>query len=109
LALYRVLKKLDTGHMPGDVLDGRRFKALGKLVAANVLVKARTPPLTELPGWATRAHRLRGIGIKTVEDLLDMDPQRGTKLFGHKRDLTFIKWVQEARSWLLTPTRPKSG
>jgi len=106
--LYRVLKRLDTGHVPGDVLDGRMFKALGKLVAVGALAKARTPPLTELPGWSMRAEKLRGIGIVTVEDLLSMDPQRGTELFNHKRDSTFIKWIEEAKSWLLTPT-PKRG
>lgn len=106
---YRVLKHLDTGHVPGDVLDGRMFNALGKLVAAGALVKAKTPPLTELPGWATRAGKLRGVGIVTIEDLLDMDPQEGTRLFKHKRASTFIKWVEEAKSWLLTPSKPKSG
>jgi len=106
--LYRVLKHLDTGHVPGDVLDGRMFRALDKLVAAGALAKARTPPLTELPGWTTRAEMLREIGIVTIENLLDMDPQRGTELFNHKRDSTFVKWTEEAKSWLLTPT-PKRG
>ena len=101
---YRVLKHLDTGHVPGDVLDGRMFNALAKLVAVGALVKARTPPLTELPGWSIRAGKLRGIGIVTVEDLLAMDPQRGTELFNHKRTSTFIKWQEEAKSWLLMPT-----
>lgn len=108
MVVYRVLKHLDTGHVPGDVLDGRIFKALGKLVAAGALVKAKTPPLTELPGWSTRARKLWGISIVTIEDLLGMDPQRGTELFRHKRASTFIKWMEEAKSWLLTPT-PKRG
>ena len=108
MLLYRVLKHLDTGHKPGDILDGRQFTALGKLVTAGALAKARTPPLTELPGWTTRAEKLRRIGIVTVEDLLGMDPQRGTELLRHKRTSTFIKWVEEAKSWLLTPT-PKRG
>ena len=94
--------------MPGDVLDGRMFKGLARLVAAGALAKAKTPPLTELPGWSIRAGKLRGIGIVTVENLLGMDPQRGTELFNHKRALTFIKWMEEAKGWLLTPT-PKRG
>ena len=108
MIVYRVLKQLDTGHMPGDILDGRMFMALGKLVAVDALAKAKTPPLTELPGWATRAEKLQRIGIVTVEDLLGMDPQRGTELFRHKRASTFIKWIEEAKSWLLTPA-PKRG
>jgi len=108
MILYRVLKHLDTGHAPGDILDGRMFTALDKLVAAGARIKARTPPLAELPGWTARAERLREIGVVTVDDLLDMNPQRGTELFNHKRDSTFIKWVKEAKGWLLTP-KPKSG
>ena len=108
MILYRVLKRLDTGHTPGDILDGNIFTALARLVAVGALAKAKAPPLTELPGWQTRAEKLRRVGIETVEDLLGMDPQRGTKLFGHKRDSTFIKWIEEAKSWLLTPT-PERG
>lgn len=106
---YRVLKRLDTGHGPGDILDGNMFHSLGKLVAAGALAKARTPPLTELPGWAVRAEKLRTVGVVTVTDLLSMDPQKGTELFDHKRASTFTKWQEEAQNWLLTPTKPKSG
>lgn len=102
MILYRVLKQLDTGHMPGDILDGRMFNALAKLVAMGALAKAKTPPLTELPGWSMRAGKLRRVGIVTVEDLLGMGPQQGTELFNHKRASTFIKWMEEAKSWLLT-------
>lgn len=109
MPLYRVLKRLDTGHEPGDIVDGNLFRRLDLLVNAKVLAKVKGPPLTELPGWGMRAEKLRRVGIETVEDLLDMDPQRGTRLFRHKRDSTFIKWVKEARSWLLAPPRPKSG
>ena len=108
MIVYRVLKHLDTGHVPGDILDGRIFRALDRLVAVGALAKAGTPPLTELPGWTTRAEKLREIGIVTIEDLLGMDPQQGMELFNHKRILTFVKWVEEAKSWLLTPT-PKRG
>jgi hypothetical protein len=108
MSVYRVLKALDTGHVPGDILDGRMFKALDKLVAAGALIKARTPPLAELPGWTARAETLREIGVVTVDDLLDLDPQRGTELFNHKRNSTFIRWIDEAKGWLLTP-EPKKG
>lgn len=105
---YRVLKRLDTGHMPGDIIDGNRFRRLDVLVLKGALAKAMTPPLTELPGWATRAEKLATIGVITVEDLLSMNPQKGTGLFGHKRASTFVKWVEEAKGWLTTP-KPKSG
>lgn len=109
MALFRVLKRLDTGHVPGDIVEGGLFKRADLLVGANALARVKGPPLTELPGWQARAEKLRRVGIETVEDLLDMDPRRGTRLFRHKRESTFIKWVKEARYWLLAPPRPKSG
>ena len=52
--LYRVLKALDTGHRPGDVVDGGRFKHLARLQECGCLTPVSAPPLHVLPGWSTR-------------------------------------------------------
>lgn len=105
---YRVLQNLDTGHKVGDIVDGDAFVRLDRLVEVKALSRALLPPLTELPGWAERSEKLTAVGVKTVTDLLNMDPQKGTELFNHKRTSTFIGWVKEAKSWFLAP-KPKAG
>lgn len=105
---YRVLQNLDTGHKVGDIVDGDAFVRLDRLVKVGGLSKALVPPLTELPGWTARSKKLATIGVKTVTGLLNMDPQVGTKLFRHKKASTFIRWVEEAKSWFLAP-KPKAG
>jgi len=100
MAVYRVLKRLDTGHRPGDLVDGSQFSRLDVLVRKGALALAKSPPLVELPGWTARAEKLATIGVETVQDFLDADPQTLSELFNHKRGTTVSKWKDEARGWL---------
>lgn len=107
MAIYRVLKNLSTGHRKGDLVDGDQFKALDILVKVRALAEAKSPPLSELPGWATRAEKLNTIGIVTIQDFLDADMEKVAKLFNHKRTSTSKKWQKEVEQYLRVEPKKK--
>jgi hypothetical protein len=99
---YRVLRPLSTGHRPDDIVSGARFKPgiLKVLLEKEALAEVRPPPLSELPGWETRAEKLKEIGIVTVRDLLEADDDEVRRLFNRRRTSTVAKWKTEAEKWL---------
>jgi len=107
MATYRVIKQtpLSTGHKQGDLVDGARFKppVLDALIKSGALSEAAMPPLSELPGWATRAPRLASIGVLLVSDLLDADTVTMKAIrseFRYKTNAPIRKWQAEALEWL---------
>lgn len=109
--IYRVLKLLSTGHEPGQLVDGERFKpnVLAALLRVQAVSEVRGPPLTQLPGWLRRAERLEAVGIETVTDFLKADPDRLKRIFGHKKLSTITRWRNEARRWITVDKAPKAG
>ena len=103
--LYRVRKLLSTGHQPGDVVQGTDFRegVAEILVEKEMLVEVSTPPLSQLPGWRTRAKALARAGIITVQDLLDTEEEAIRKAVEHKTTRAVKKWKQEAVKWLTAP------
>lgn len=115
MKLYRMIKRtpLSTGHRYGDLIvsDRLRPKVIEALVAKKVIALVQGPPLNELPGWTTRASRLRKrLAIYTVADFICHD----TKVIANEynyRISTVERWKEEAMQWLITSTKTqkKSG
>ena len=68
------------------------------LVRKGAVREVASPPLRELAGWKTRGRRLLSIGIETMEDMLDADPEEISGELG-VRPSTVEKWQDELRSW----------
>ena len=101
MKLYRALKRLDTGHKPGQLVDGGRFKHLDKLVAAKALAEVASPPLSEVPGWTTRAEQLKPHGVVTIADFLEADDGTLKEAFNHKTTRSITRWREELKGWLV--------
>jgi hypothetical protein len=101
VALYRVLKSLDTGHVPGDLVEGDRFKHLATLVEMGALSEVASPPLFELPGWTTRAEALEVYGIVTINDFLEADDETLKEAFNYKTTRVISKWREEVKEWVI--------
>lgn len=109
MKLYRVLKPLSTGHGPGELVDGARFKQLDTLVEVNALAPVSYPPLSVLPGWETRAEKLAEAGIVTIQDFLDAGDQTLKEIFNHKTTRAIGKWRGELRKWLVVDEPKKKN
>jgi len=86
--LYRVLRRLSTGHERGDIVPEQRFKpnVLEALVNVNALSPISTPPLSELQGWAGRAELLAEVGIFDALQFVEADDKVLREVFGYKTD-----------------------
>lgn len=91
--LYRVLRKLSTGHVFGDVTDGSGMD-VPALLRANAICAIVGPPLNVLAGWTTRAELLEPIGITTAMEFLDADPHDVRVAWGHST----LRAVNKARA-----------
>lgn len=108
MALYRILKPLDTKHGridPGCIqaLDwsGEKLDALERVGAISPVA---SPPLVELPGWETRAALLLP-GIVTAEQFLLADNHfLATVLQLDEADMSAIK--TSVTAWLSNPNAP---
>ncbi|UCC74288.1 MAG: hypothetical protein JSV86_06955 [Gemmatimonadota bacterium] len=110
MSLYRVLRPLSTGHEPGDIVDGKRFKAaLAALVKARALAEVKPPPLSELPGWTTRAEKLADAGVVTAVDFLEADDGLLKEILNHKTTRSINKMRDELRGWLVVDEPKKKN
>lgn len=107
--LYRVLRKLSTGHEKGDLVDGSRFKQLEVLVGAGALSAVKPPPLSELPGWTTRAEQLEPYNIITVNDFLEADDELLREALNYKTLRNINRWRGELKEWLVVDGPKKTG
>lgn len=103
--LLRVLKPLSTGHIPGQVVDAGAFKdgVVPKLERAGAISIIKSPPLSELPGWQSRAEILNVHAIRTVEEFICTDSTRLKDIFNYKTTRTISKWKKELRNWVNIP------
>jgi hypothetical protein len=109
MTLYRVLRPLSTGHEVGDLVEGEQFKKLDALIRVNALSEVASPPLTELPGWTTRADTLLAYGIITVSDFLGADDETLKEAFNYKTTRTINKWREEIKEWVVWKPKKKQG
>lgn len=109
--IYRVLRPLSTGQMPGDFVEEKNFKGgkrtIDKLRAVNAIAPVSSPPLAEVPGWTKRAEKLAEISIITIQDFLEADEQRMAKLFKYKTTSAIKRWRSEVQEWLKPPAQDK--
>lgn len=108
--IYRVLKPLSTGHKVGDLSDGNEFKdeIIDILLNVNAISPIQSPPLSEIPGWRTRAEKLEKIGVITVQDFLEADPNMIKDLFNYKTLYSTRKWMDELKTWV-SPGKESRG
>lgn len=72
------------------------------LSAQGALSRVSGPPLSALPGWKTRAAKLKPLGIEKVEQLLGVDDKAlGARI--DRKPETIARWKTEAMDWLLAP------
>ncbi len=95
--LYRVLRKLSTGHSFGDVTDGSGMD-IPALLKVNAICPIIGPPLHVLAGWARRAELLEPAGITTAMEFLDSDPDIIREAWGHST----LRAVNKARAEIET-------
>lgn len=99
--IYRVLKALDTGHKPGDVVPGDLFysdQIRQILMNKKAIAPVSAPPMEELPGWSLRAERFGRVNIDTIK-FLEMDDQSLAEAIGSKPRVV-AKWREELKGWL---------
>jgi hypothetical protein len=103
--LYRVIKPLSTGHVPGELVREADFKEgiIAVLMQVGAIAVAKTPPLWTLPGWEKRAERLEGGGIETVADLLNATDEDIAAALGRKTTRGIAEWKNEARNYITVP------
>lgn len=99
--IYRVLRRLDTGHRPGDVILGSLFysdQIRQILVNKKAITPVSAPPMEELPGWKLRAERFGKVDIDIIK-FLEMDDQSLAKAIESKPHV-IAKWREELKGWL---------
>ena len=112
MTTYRVVKRntpLNSGHRYGDIISDTEMnsRVIEALLANNIITRASTPPLSEVPGWEKRAEKLEVVGIVTIENLLETEPKEIAKLLGYKRHSHIAKWQDNAREWIAGEVKPK--
>ena len=102
--MYRYVRKtpLDTGIKYGDILkdDDLKEKTIKKFLVSGTLVRITTPPLSEIPTFEKRSQELIRVGIETIEDLTNANPNQVAKKT-RKSVVTIRRWQSEAMQWLV--------
>lgn len=88
-------------------LDWLNADEIRALLMRGLITEEKSPDLSELAGWKTRATRLAGIDVVTIEDLLEADPEEVAEHM-HVKEETVERWIDELRSWQDVPP-PKRG
>jgi len=103
MILYRILKPLSTGELPGMIVPGNRFKGhIAKALIANTAIaEVHGPPLVEIPGWKTRSKRLEKVDVYTAIEFLNIDNDVISELFNHRSKRTVKQWKAEVEDWLI--------
>lgn len=106
MAIYRIHRDLAKGNThiaAGSLcsLDGMGEAAIDKLVSLGIISRIAPPPLSEIPGWATRAARLKTVGIIDVEEFLEADAALLAKTL-KVRVSTIEDWREQIRAAMQT-------
>jgi len=98
--LYRVLRALDTGHLPGDVVNGDRFRAtsIPILIGVQAIAPVSAPPLDTFPGWKLRAERFTEAGYDAIGILETDDVTLAEAIGSNARSIQ--KWRAELEGYL---------
>ncbi len=112
--LYRILRPLardgQTRLLPEDgpsALEWLSPEQHQQLIDCGAIAPIHAPPLSELPGWESRADRLQAAGISSVVDLLAATDIDAISEMAGVRPATIRRWQREAAAWLMPP-RPAS-
>lgn len=109
--LYRTLRSLN--HDGKRILRDRIISptwpasTIDKLLEIGVLARVSTPPLTEIPGWETRAKKLVAHDILNAEQFLEADDVLLAKWLKNK-PVTVKRLKTEVNRWL-QPEKDKDG
>ena len=111
MPIYRVLKRLDTGHDDGDlVVSGwRRDDVMAELERKECIAEIETPPLDVLPGWQLRFDLLAELGIITIADFIDAPRDDVMDALGIAQERTYRKYRNELMGWLAPETKKTNG
>jgi len=107
--LYRVRKPLwykETIIRPGSLhrLEKLDRVALERLTLKNTIAEVQAPPLSILPGWRTRSHKLAEAGVHDAVQLLGAD-EKQTAAYMRVRVATVQRWKDEIMQWLEAPAQ----
>lgn len=106
MAFYRVHTPLNRGKgrtiHPGSLtrLEWLTEENQQRLVNCGAVTVASPPPLRILPGWKTRAEKLRTHGIVTAVHFLEADNALIREILAVKREATIEKWKTELEKQL---------
>jgi hypothetical protein len=107
MALYRVLRAMEKGNITykrGDIVSAETFDeaAIAKLEFVGALSKISSPPIAEIQGWEGRAKKLEGMGITTIEHMLESDVSDVASKMRVNR-ATVHRWRDELEAQLAPP------
>jgi hypothetical protein len=106
---YRALKRLSTGHAPGELISATRLAehAIAPLLERGAIAPVAFPPLVALGGWTLRAATLAAVGLADVGALLDADADKVADALGLDA-VEVAAWQAEAAAAMVV-TQCQSG
>ena len=109
MALYRALRRMTGVAQRGELttLGHLNEEQIAKLIRVGAVAPISAPPLSELPGWASRAGKLAKIDILDVEQLAEADLKVIGKALRVKEE-TAARYQAEVKQYLVIP-EPEEG
>ena len=112
MALYRVLKPLAKGKNTIYPNTFTRLEWLSGgnrelLVRVGAVAEVGAPPLAVIPGWKTRAGKLKEVGIEDVVQFIEADADTICKVLG-RQPKTVEKYRTDLLRWM-TADGPVGG
>ncbi|HUW13177.1 MAG TPA: hypothetical protein VM537_25865 [Anaerolineae bacterium] len=113
MTIYRVTTTTPfaDGRRKGDLILRGDYseRVMAGLIKNGKISKASTPPLSVLPGFSLLAKRMADIGIITVEQFIETDPEVILKALGWTQERTVIKWKDRAAQALCIEPAPEKN
>jgi hypothetical protein len=115
MAYYRILRDLSKGNKivkTGQItsLAGLPQATVDKLEKVGAIAEVSPPPLSELPGWQTRAVKLADTGIITATQFLELKDYEIVKKLFRVKDETVEAWKKQITDiWLAPPPQKRGG
>lgn len=115
MAYYRILRDLSKGNKIikiGQItsLSGLPQATLDRLAEVGAIAEVSPPPLSELPGWQTRAAKLEATGIITATQFLELKDYELIKKLFRVKDETIEAWKKQITDiWLSPPPQKRGG
>jgi len=110
MALYRIHKPMDKpGLAVGgiDSLAWLRPEQIAILVDREIISRVAALPLSEIPGWKTRANKLATANIDNAEQFIEADIGLIKKVLRAKPE-TIQKWKRELlNQWIVISKKRK--